>query len=147
MHQSQDVLGFIVEKWHWGKGCPHPCPLSRGGREVPCTKKGLRFWHLPSGCGAPQGLPWGEGWTNGQFCSNPDPPSIWNPLTKPTQHVLNIYWGWLVQRCSNCFWKDLVVLRERLVDKGTRLTHQSEIHWIFIVVSFVHLLQHAVAFF
>ena len=43
MHQSQDVLGFIVEKWHWGKGCPHPCPLSRGGREVPCTKKGLRF--------------------------------------------------------------------------------------------------------
>ena len=44
MHQSQDVLCFIVEKWHWGKKLPRPLPPIERGVGGTLHRIGLRIF-------------------------------------------------------------------------------------------------------
>ena len=49
MHQSQDVLCFIVEKWHWGKRLPPPLPPRENGAGGTLHQIGLMvFETLPN---------------------------------------------------------------------------------------------------
>ena len=44
MHQSRDVLCFIVEKWHWGKKLPRPLPPIERGVGGTLHRIGLRIF-------------------------------------------------------------------------------------------------------